>query len=80
MPYSRKSITVYCPVCGVTLGNKKKGELASFICSTEGCSQTKHYFYPNEVKRPGKSIPWASYHEKKQKCNCPACQARDSAD
>jgi len=80
MPYSRNWIVVCCPVCHKELGMKQAGELASFTCESEGCSKTKHYFYPNEVKRPGKSIPWASYHEKKQKCNCLACQARDSAD
>ena len=80
MPYSRKWTTVHCPVCRKELGTKQKGELASFVCHSQGCSDTKHYFYPGEIKRPGKSVPWSSYHEKKSRCNCFACQFRDSTD
>lgn len=69
--------TVYCPVCSEVLGEAREDEICSFICRTEGCSQTKHSFYPGNVKSPGKSVPWADYHEKKTKCGCPACASRE---
>jgi len=69
-------VTVHCPVCKERLGEKVKGLLESFECQTEGCSKTKHYFYPGETQRPGKSTPWFSYHEEKNNCKCVNCQAR----
>jgi len=72
-PFEKNWATIHCPVCRERLGTKLKTELKSFECSTEGCSKTKHYFYPGEIKRPGKSIPWASYYDKKNKCGKPCC-------
>lgn len=64
-------VKVYCPVCDQELGEKEKGMIASFICLTEGCSQTKHFFYPDTLE-PRKSIPWYTYHDDK-KCHCEDC-------
>lgn len=76
-PYDDNWVSVYCPVCEERLGQKRKGELASFECPTEGCSKTKHYFYPGEIKRPGKSVPWHSYHKDKGTCGCGRHPAED---
>ena len=48
---------VRCPVCNQEIGRKVRQEAAEFICRSEGCSQTKHYFLPGQVKNPGKSVP-----------------------
>jgi len=69
-------VTVQCPVCGDDLGIKKRDEIKTFTCTAEGCSQTEHTFYPGQIKRPGSSRPWASYHDEKSICNCASCQSR----
>jgi len=66
-------VTVHCPVCKHSLGEKQKGLIASFICATEGCSKTKHFFYPGKT-RPDKSVPWAVYFDEKNKCGKPCCE------
>ena len=79
--YPRDYVTVHCPVCKKKLGAKHKDEIKGLECKTEGCSQTKHYFYPGQIKRPGKSIPWASYYEEKSRCGKPCCDPTpDSKD
>ena len=70
--YLALSLAVNCPVCKQKLGYKAKDELESFICDSEGCSKTKHTFYPGK-DTAGKSEPWFSYHSKKVVCNCMQC-------
>jgi hypothetical protein len=76
-PYKRNWVTVYCPVCKELLGQKKRVDITAFECQTEGCSKTKHWFYPGQAKRPKKSIPWAAYHEKNSTCGCLNCQPKE---
>lgn len=72
-PYSKDWVTVYCPVCNERLGQKKRDEIDSFECPTDGCSKTEHWFYPGQIKRPGRSVPWSSYYKKKKGCGCGTC-------
>lgn len=75
--YHKDWSSVYCPVCKEYLGRKKKSEIKTFECKANGCSQTEHTFFPGEIKRPGKSIPWASYHKDKKECGCIHCSPTD---
>jgi len=61
-------IDIYCPVCSIRLGQKKKMELKSFKCPD--CEAT-HYFIPGEHKRPHRSVPKS--HKSSQRCNCGRC-------
>lgn len=71
--YSELSLAVNCPVCKQKLGYKAKDELESFICESEGCSKTKHTFYPGN-KLPGKSEPRFNYRCKRVICGCGRCE------
>jgi len=79
-PYSKDWVAVYCPVCKLKLGIKKKTEIKSFICETPLCSKTEHTFYPGKTKRPGKSQPWASYYDSKKRCGKACCDPEDIPD
>jgi len=59
---------IYCPICSNKLGTKKVNDLKEFTCSDCGAT---HYFYPGQIKRPGKSVPKSIMH--KNKCNCGRC-------
>lgn len=73
-------VVIFCPVCKRRLGDKKRGTFGSFECKTDGCSKTKHFFFPGQIKRPGKSVPWHSYVEKKSKCGKFCCDPEDIED
>jgi len=67
--------TVYCPLCKAELGKKKNDELKKLVCHSQDCSETEHWFYPGQHKRPGKSVPWADKIRKKKGCGCPNCSS-----
>jgi len=67
-------VTVYCPVCKKLLGQKDRSSLTSFTCQEEGCSKTKHFFYPGDTKKPRRSMPQYQYYHDKKQCGKPCCE------
>lgn len=77
MTDQRDAVTVLCPLCRHYLGTKMKSEIASFVCSSEGCSETEHYFYPSSHSRPKRSVPWSKHYSKKNKCGKLCCADKE---